>query len=66
MFNFSSWFFKSLKNTDENYPYQEATLGHYELVFNDNHYKKLVDVDEEVMRTCFKRKIELEKELSEE
>ncbi len=62
----SSWFFKSLKNTDENYPYQEAIWGYYELVFDDNHYEKLVDVDEEAIRTYFRRKIELEKELAEQ
>lgn len=60
----SSWFFKSLKNTDENYPYQEAIWGYYELVFDDNHYEKLVDVDEEAQRIYFRRKIELEKELA--
>ena len=58
-----SWFFKSLKNTDENYPYQEAIWGYHELVFVDNHYEKLVDVDEEACRIYFRRKMELEKEL---
>lgn len=62
----SSWFFRSLRNTDENYPYQEAIWGYYELVFEDTHYEKLVEVDEEAMRTYFLRKIEFEKELSEE
>lgn len=59
----SSWFFKSLKNTDKNYPYQEAIWGYSELVFDDTHYGKLVDVDEEALRIYFRRKIELEKEL---
>lgn len=58
----SSWFFKSLKNTDENYPYQEAIWGYYELVFDDNHYEKLVDADEEAKQIYFRRKIELENE----
>jgi len=61
----SSWFFKSLKNTDENYPYREAIWGYYELVFDDDHYEKLVDVIEEAQRIYFRRKIELEKELAE-
>lgn len=61
----SSWFFKSLKNTDENYPYQEAIWGYYELVSDDTHYEKLVDVDDEALRIYFRRKIELEKELAE-
>ncbi len=60
-----NWFFKSLKNTDENYPFLEAIWGYYELVFDDTHYEKLVDCDEEAVRMYFKRKIELEKELSE-
>jgi len=60
----SSWFFKALKNTDENYPYQEAIWGYYELVFENSHYEKLVDVDEEATRIYFRRKIELEKELA--
>ncbi len=60
----SNWFFKSLRNLDENYPYQEAIWGYYELVFDNSHYEKLVDADEETMRTYFRRKIELEKELS--
>lgn len=62
----SSWFFKSLKNTDENYPYEEAVWGYYELVFDNSHYEKLVDVDENAQRIYFRRKIELEKELNEE
>lgn len=61
----SGWFFKSLKNTDENYPYQEAVWGYYELIFDTDHYEKLVDIDEEAQRIYFRRKIELEKELEE-
>jgi hypothetical protein len=60
------WFFKSFKNTDENYPYQEAIWGYYELVFENSHYEKLVDVNEEAMRIYFRRKIEMEKELDEQ
>jgi hypothetical protein len=60
-----SWFFKSLKNTDENYPYQEAIWGYYELVFDDTHYEKLIDIEENACRIYFRRKIELEKELAE-
>lgn len=61
----SSWFFKSLKNTDENYPYRETVWGYYELVFDDDHYGQLVEFEEEAHRTYFRRKIELEKELEE-
>lgn len=59
----SSCFFKSLKNTDENYLYREAIWGYYELVFDETHYEKLVDIEEEALRIYFRRKIELEKEL---
>lgn len=62
----SSWFFKVFKNTDENYPYQEAIWGYYELVVDDSHYEKLVDGSEEAQRIYFKRKIEFEKELGAE
>lgn len=56
----ASWFFKSLKNTDENYPYQEAIWGYYELIFDNSHYEKLVDGDQEAQRIYFRRKIEIE------
>ncbi|MEM9685430.1 MAG: hypothetical protein AAF934_00730, partial [Bacteroidota bacterium] len=38
-----NWFFKSYKNTDKSYPYQEAVWGYHELVFDDAHYEKLVE-----------------------
>ncbi len=56
----NSWFFKSFKNTDEMYPYQESVWGYYELVFDVNHYEKLVEMDEEASRIYFKRKMDLE------
>ena len=62
----SNWFFRSIKNTDENYPYQEAIWGYYELVFDYNHYERLLDFEEEAHHTYFKQKIALEKELSKE
>lgn len=61
----SSWFFGALKSTDNNYSYQEAIWGYYELVFDKTHYEKLVDLDEEATRMYFRHKIELEKELYE-
>ena len=60
-----NWFFKSFKSTDKAYPQREAVLGYYELVFDDTHYDKLVDVEEKACRIYFKRKIELEKSLEE-
>ena len=62
----SHWFFRSLKNTDKKYPYQEALWGYYEFVFDVNHFEKLVECDEETMRIYFRRKIEFEKELAED
>ena len=60
----SSWFFKALKDTDNHFPYQMAIWGYYELVFDETHYEKLVDRQEDACRVYFRRKIELEKELS--
>ena len=60
----SNWFFRTFKKDDNIYPYQEAVWGYYELVFDDSHYEKLVDRDEEAHRIYFKRKIELENILS--
>lgn len=62
----SKWFFKTLNSADRNYPYQEAFWGYQELVFEQDHYKKLVENDEEAIQTYFKRKIELEEELNED
>lgn len=62
----ASWFFKALKNTDKKYPYREAVWGYYEFVFDDSHYEKLVDFDEEAMQIYFRRKRELEKALAEQ
>lgn len=57
----SSWFFRTLKNTDVNYPFQESIWGYFELVFDDNHFGKLIEMEEETLRIYFKRKMELEK-----
>ena len=62
----SSWYFSSLKNTDHQYPYQEAIWGYYELVFEQEHYEKLVNMEETATRKYFIRKFEMEKELNEE
>lgn len=62
----SNWIFKSFKNTDQNYPCREAVFGYYELVFDDTHYEKLIDADENACRIYFRRKIELEKYLKEQ
>jgi hypothetical protein len=56
------WFFSMIKFDDERYPYQEALWGYHELVFDNNHYKKLISgSDEEAPRIYFRRKIEMEK-----
>jgi len=52
----STWFFKAFKNTDEEYPYQEAISGYYELVFEKGHYEKLINMDKEALEKYFKWK----------
>lgn len=59
-----SWHYKPLLVGDNKFPYLEAIWGYHELVFDDLHYEKLIEGDEESKRIYFKRKIELEKEIS--
>jgi hypothetical protein len=56
----SNWFFKKLTKNDDQYPYAEAVWGYYEFVFDDTHYEKLVEVDEDAYQIYFKRKLEIE------
>ena len=56
----SNWFFNAFIRSDDIFPYQEAVWGYYELVFDNSHYEKLIEVDEEAHRIYFRRKIELE------
>jgi hypothetical protein len=61
----SSWFFRAFKITDGFFPYQESIWGYKELVFDETHFEKLIEGEEEAQRIYFRRKIELEKELAE-
>ena len=58
-----NWFYKALNNIDENYPYQEAIWGYYELCCDKNHFEQLIEREEDAQRIYFRRKIELEKEI---
>ena len=61
-----SWYFRTFSLTDKIYPNREAVWGYYELVFDDLHYEKLIDMEEKAMRIYFRRKIELEKKIEDE
>ncbi|GLB54007.1 hypothetical protein NBRC110019_30480 [Neptunitalea chrysea] len=60
------WHFKAFTKEHSDYLNKEAVWGYHELVFDDTHYEKLVEGEEEAERIYFKRKIELEKELAEQ
>lgn len=62
----TNWYFKSFTKDFPNYINQEAIWGYYELVFDDNHHEKLIEMNEEAHRIYFRRKIELEKEFTKE
>ncbi|WP_430967044.1 hypothetical protein [Spongiimicrobium sp. 2-473A-2-J] len=57
----SSWFFKSFTKEYFNYINQEAVWGYSELVFDDNHYENLIEMNKEAHNIYFDRKRELEK-----
>lgn len=55
-----NWYFRAYTNQSEYYPYRQAIWGYYELCFDDSHWDKLADGDEEAVLTYFRRKIETE------
>lgn len=59
-----NWYFKSYTHDSQDYVNKEAVWGYYELVFEDDHYYKLIEMEEESHRIYFKRKIELEDRLT--
>lgn len=59
-----NWFFKSYSPDNSNFVNIEAVLGYHELVFDDGHFEKLIDMDEKAHLIYFKRKLDLEKKLS--
>jgi len=50
------WHFRMYTKQDPLYPYREAVWGYYELCFNDDHYDKLVDQDDEAQAIYFRVK----------
>lgn len=58
------WYFRPYSKNDEMYPYVQAIWGYHELVFEENHYEKIVEREEAALRLYFKRKIELENSLT--
>jgi hypothetical protein len=62
---YGNWYFRAFTNDDDVFPYQEAIWGYYELCFDDNHFEQLIEKKECAQRIYFKRKIEIEKQLSE-
>ena len=60
----TNWYFKNYTKEDFDYINKEAIWGYYELVFDDNHYEKLIEYNEEAHRIYFRRKIELENHCS--
>lgn len=55
-----TWFFRSFTDTDKFFQGLEAIWGYHELVFDSNHYEKLIEMEDEAHETYFLRKIELE------
>lgn len=61
----SNWHFRLIEKDEDIYPFVQAVLGYDELCFDKKAYENLiVEKNEESQRIYFKRKIELEKELS--
>ena len=60
------WHFKLYSKDDGIFPFgKEAMWGYYDLCFDENHYEGLVDREPIALQLYFRRKIELEKELTE-
>jgi len=59
----SNWYIKVLDQKDSHFPDIQSISGYYELVFDENHYEKLIDDDYDSKLIYYKRKIETEKEL---
>ena len=59
------WHFRLVEKDEDMYPYIQGILGYVELCLDKKSYEKLVvERDQEAMQTYYKRKIELEKSLS--
>ncbi|PTT02548.1 hypothetical protein DBR11_04475 [Pedobacter sp. HMWF019] len=51
------WFFSNIENE---YTEIEAVWGYYELVFDPQHYSKLINMDEEAHRIYYRKKMGME------
>ncbi len=61
----SNWHFRFIKKEESIYPFVQAIFGYSEFCLNEKAYESLiVDRQEEACQVYFRRKIELEKELS--
>lgn len=61
----ATWHFRLIEENEDVYPFVQAIYGYSELCLDKKSYENLiVEQNEEAMRTYFRRKIELEKELS--
>lgn len=58
----STWFFRSVKSSESEFPYLEAIWGYSELVFDNSHFEKITKCNEEAVSIYFKKKTELENE----
>lgn len=62
----SNWYFRLIEKDEDIYPFIQAIFGYYELCFDKKAYENLiVEKDEESQQIYFKRKKEMENELSE-
>ncbi len=62
----SNWHFRLIEKDEDIYPFVQAILGYPELCSDKKAYENLiVEMEQDTQRIYFRRKIELEKELSE-
>lgn len=57
----ADWYFKAFRKDSDQFLNKEAIWGYYELVYDDAHYAKLIEFEEEAQRIYYQRKIALEK-----
>ena len=56
-----NWHFKIIEDENDIYPFEKvAVWGYYELCFDQSHYERLVERNENDIRLYFKRKMEEE------
>lgn len=57
----TDWHFKAFTKEYSDFLNKEAVWGYHELVFDDSHYEKIIEGDEEAERIYFKRKLKYAK-----